>query len=86
MSFEETLICDGCSSVLGGGPRRNTVAELLSDGGAAFVLDDRRRRIYARIGGQDATLRSSRHLCARCSGATVFFDGVSVPRLQDGEQ
>lgn len=79
MSFEETLVCDGCSSVLSGGPRRETVPELLASGGRAFAIADRRRKVYVRVFGQEASTTSCRHLCVSCAGADAFFDGIAVP-------
>lgn len=79
MSFEETLVCDGCSSVLSGGPRRETVPELLASGGRAFMPYDSRRRTWVECGDDTAPENSLRHLCAGCSGATEFFDGTVVP-------
>ena len=59
------MVCDGCSSVLGGGTRRDMLADLAASGG----------RIV-----QEVTKRD-RHLCGRCveHGSTIFFDGSPIP-------
>ncbi len=84
MSFEETLICDGCSCVVSGGPRGQTVPEVLARGGAAFRPGGRLPGMFTRCTAEKAAATSTRHLCPRCVDRKEFFDGVPVP--QDGEQ
>lgn len=64
MSFEETMVCDGCSSVLGGGTRRDMLADLIASGGRIVQVVTKR----------------DRHLCYRCvEHAEVFYDGSPIP-------
>lgn len=77
--FEETLVCDGCSSVVDGGSRATTLRTLRENGGQAFDKI---------IGGRWHPRSSSepwgtakRHLCGRCvaEGRTAFYDGEPIP-------
>lgn len=74
MSFEETLICDGCGSVLNGGDRRQMARELRENGGRSFV---------STLGAWTEVKRGNgdRHLCGACvrDGRRQFVDGAQIP-------
>lgn len=92
MSFEETLVCDGCSRVIDSGGRAQTIAGLRDDGGRAFVPVPTRHQTsmgeweeHDWDTGRGAMTR--RHLCGRCAGAPRFYDGTPVPtRSTEGQE
>jgi hypothetical protein len=79
MAFEETLVCDGCSRVVDGGSRDNTLRTLrtLRDGGRAF--DRGRRGGWVERPASESWVRTQRHLCADCANCSKFYDGEPVP-------
>lgn len=77
MSYEETLICDGCSKVIDGGTRRSTTRTLVDQGGRAFSRGRREQIVEDPV---DQASRSFRHLCGDCAGSRrTFFDGTPIP-------
>lgn len=54
MSYEETMVCDGCSGVLSGGSRRQMVLDLKAMGGESFTVDDRPRHLCNECVGRKA--------------------------------
>lgn len=78
MSYEETLICDGCSRPVDGGRRQSTTKALVEDGGRAFKRLSTRRATFKEIPADEAHF-GDRHLCGGCTGRTEFFDGKPVP-------
>ena len=74
MSFEETLICDGCGTVLNGGDRLQMTRELREAGGRSFV---------STLGAWTEVKRGNgdRHLCGACTrkGRRQFGDGTPIP-------
>lgn len=74
--FEETLVCDGCLSIIDSGSRQQTLATLREQGGRAF---DRGRRGLEELPADDGWARSRRHLCGRCADKDECYDGEPVP-------
>lgn len=74
MSFELTLVCDGCSTVLNGGDRAQMEKEHREGGGRSFV-STLGAWTEVKIG------EGERHLCWSCvhEGVQRFGDGASVP-------
>lgn len=79
MSFEETLVCDGCSRVLGGGSREMTMRTLRDQEGLAFDRD--RRGAWRERPASEPWASTRRHLCGRCvaEGRPDFYDGEPIP-------
>ena len=77
MSFEETLVCDGCSSVLDGGSREMMLRTLRDQDGRAFDKD--RRGNWQDRPFDEPWASTRRHLCGRCADAAAFYDGDPVP-------
>ena len=78
MAFEETLVCDGCSRVVDGGDRDQTLATL-RDGGRAFDRHPRRDGEWVERPRDERWGSTRRHLCADCADAETFYDGAAVP-------
>ena len=85
MSYEETLICDGCCSVVDGGPRRFTLQALKDGGGRAFGIG-MRPHTWLEV-ESDNWLNAKLHLCGDCvrDGRPTFFnsDPIPTPKGQD---
>jgi hypothetical protein len=78
MSFEETLVCDGCSRVLDGGSRESTMRTLRDQDGRAF--DRSRRGNWQDRRADEPWASTRRHLCGRCAETIrAFYDGDPVP-------
>lgn len=80
MSFEETLVCDGCSRVIDGGPRGGMLRGLREQRGRAFERSGSAPTStgWIELAADDPT--ATRHLCGNCAEDRVaFFDGVPVP-------
>jgi len=80
--FEETLVCDGCSSVIDGGSREMTLGTLRDQGGRAFARG--RRGEWVEMDPDRPWSISRRHLCGRCATATKVYDDVPVPVAVQG--
>lgn len=63
MSYEETMVCDGCSTVVAGGRRRAMLRDLREQGGERMTVDGRERHLCA--------------CCVEY--CTTFFDGTPIP-------
>lgn len=82
MSFEETMVCDGCSRVIDGGGRGQMMRDLAEEGGRAFNIAGGPRSTWEEVDltrAQTTGATTRRHLCGRCTGRTEFYDGVAVP-------
>lgn len=83
MSFEETLVCDACSTVLSGGQHRIELLEDLYDEGG-HTYSEQRHGGWKPCGADRKWLGLGhfRHVCGRCeeTKATKFFDGQEIPR------
>lgn len=76
MSFETTMICDGCGSVLDGGDKDSLAAELWRNKGRAFR---RNGRGWSELRTPRGFLSASRHLGPCCANRTKFGDASPVP-------
>jgi hypothetical protein len=81
VSFETTLICDGCGTVWDGGSVASLVDELEMQEGRAFKRADVDRGDWVEMSPSEDWRRSKRHLAPCCVDATRFFDGTPVPTL-----
>ncbi len=63
MSFEETMVCDGCSTVRAGGTRRDMLTDLIASGGRIIQGTKRDRHLCYRC----------------VEHAEVFYDGSPIP-------
>lgn len=79
MSFEETLVCDGCSRVIDGGNRDQTLGSLRDEDGLAY--DKNRRGDWELRPSDEPWASTRRHLCGKCveRGITHFYDGARIP-------
>jgi hypothetical protein len=80
MSFETTLVCDGCSGIIASGSQVEVIETLEREQGRAFV----RARIggWRALGSTEDWTRAKRHLGACCAEETRFFDGGTVPEAK----
>lgn len=90
MSFETTLICDGCGCIVDGGTKRSLVVELQRNGGRAFRRNyqaDGSTAGWKELGKRHTWERSgTRHLGACCADATRFLDGEPISADLQGEE
>jgi hypothetical protein len=84
MSFETSLVCDGCSGIIDSGSRVSVVETLEREQGRAFKIA--RKDGVRALGPNEDWTRSKRHLGSCCAEATEFFDGVPVPSDPTQEQ
>jgi hypothetical protein len=79
VSFETTLICDGCSGIIASGSKLAVTEDLEREGGRAFVRARKGR--LRELGPAEDWTRARRHLGSCCSGDTELRDGGEVVQL-----
>jgi hypothetical protein len=79
VSFEETLVCDGCSRIIDGGSREQTLGTLRDEGGLAY--DKNRRDEWEGRPTSEPWASTRRHLCGGCveQGVARFYDETPIP-------
>jgi hypothetical protein len=84
VSFEETLVCDGCSSVLDGGSRKNTLLTLRANGGRAFDKHWSGNG-WSERSPEEPWASTRRHLCGGCvrRGVDRFYDLSAIPPIRE---
>jgi hypothetical protein len=80
VSYETTLVCDGCSGIIDSGSKVSVIETLEREGGRAFVRA--RKGGWRTLGPGEDWTRAKRHFGSCCDDATDFGDGHRIVGTQ----